>query len=247
MDPKKNTTCEYCGGEYKNVKVHQRFCKAKKEALEKGENIPKEVKEEIIKEVVPVEEVKEETISTPEELKEVAEEAKVEQEAVSEAISPTVPEGSIPEDDKVTQEQVDLVTNALKETEDKEKEDLVIDDAMKDAMKDIGVIKIKDESLLKEQELTEEQKIIFKEESVIEFNEPKDVWETKLCDIFKQVDSGREVHIKLKGQLSHEFTTTDGTVRYPSDVFINAIRTFCSNFRDELNNYGGQTFICRRK
>lgn len=225
MEPETITNkCEFCGGEYKNLSVHQRFCKAKKEALEE---------------------------STPiKEVEKIAEEAKIEQEVVSKELEPT-PEGEgsgeLADSEEITQKQIDLVEKTLEgtealSTEDKKDEEVVPDDSMKEAMKDAGV-KVKDESLIIEQE----PKVVFKEELVIEFNEPQDIWETKLCDIFKQVDSGREVHIKLKGQLSHEFTTTDGTVRYPSDVFINAIRTFCSNFRDELNNYGGQTFICRRK
>jgi len=251
--------CEFCGGEYKNVAVHQRFCKAKKEALERGEKLSDEEKNTIAKNSIPIQEaieegsdfvekpleaeVTKEQVQLVQEKLDAIDEKQEEQETISEDITATVLDGSIPEDDTPTEEQ--------------------LEETLKEVMNDPEVVKVKEGAIERQAEPIQEQvdlvsetsefpnndqlKVMFKNELAIEFNEPKDSWEEKLANIFKQVDPGKEIHIKLKGQLSHEFSDIFGVYRYPSDMFINLIRNYCSSFRDEVNNQGGQTFICRRK
>ena len=43
MEVKIMKKCDFCGGEYNSLAVHQRFCKAKKEALEKISDEEKEM------------------------------------------------------------------------------------------------------------------------------------------------------------------------------------------------------------
>ena len=149
-----------------------------------------------------------------------------------------------------------MVTDALELKEPEEEKDLVLEGEMKKAMEDLGTVTLKGDALKEEQERKEKELekqvkdipgAIFKKELAVEFHEPKDVWQEKLHDIFKQVPSGEIIHIKLKERLCHEFLNLGGTYRYPSDVFVNIIRDHCDGWKDEVNNQGGQTFICKKK
>lgn len=218
--------CEFCQGEYKNVSVHQRFCKTKKEAEEKA--IPSTVPEGSVPED-----------DKPKEKKEIspfpAEEGKP---------------GDEQEEEKPTEEQHNLVADVLK--------DMATEVRVKDPEKNISKIKEELEKpekpkkdqvdlVAKAMDAQKEKEIVLRSELIIEFNEPRDTWEEKLCNVFKQVNSEDEINIKLKGELAHEFLDRGGFYRYPSDVFINLLRDYCSEFKDENNNLGGQTFICKRK
>lgn len=203
--------CEFCGGEYANVAVHQRFCKAKKEVEEKA--IPASVPEGTILEDDPTPDNALADALTTAKI-DVVKDAKPEKEPL--------PEEDIPKVDEPTQEQIDLVTETLKNSK-------ALQESIKKPTNDDQV------------------KAILKQELVVEFNEPKDVWEEKLLRLFDQIESGQTINIRLKESLSHEFQDRAGNYKYPSSNFITIIRDHCSEYKDRLNSVGGQTFICKIK
>lgn len=203
--------CPFCKGEYKNLSVHLRFCKAKKEieASKIEETIPEEV---ISKEVVP--EIKIETTTKDIDnlegiLNDAIKDSEILKKVPSQKSKKAEVEQTIP-----TEEQFDLVNRVL----EKNKE-----------------------------QAAKEAKEILEKDLVIVFNEPKDLWEETLIELLKEVEQEEVIHIKLMNSLAHEFVEILGICRYPSDRFMNVIRNYCSDWKSEMNDIGGQTFICTRK
>lgn len=195
--------CEFCGKEFSNISVHQRFCKAKKEALEKSDKFSNKLSIEEAKNLVT------ETNIGP-------------AKGTNGSVIPK--ENLVSENKEPTDEQVEQVEEAMKNIQDVEKDQQV----------DTSTTEEKDTQLAPE----------FKQEMVVEFNEDRDSWQEKLIDIFKSVKSGSIVNIKLKSNLSHEFSEHFGIYKYPSDTFIQILRDNCESWEDKANEIGGQTYTC---
>jgi len=190
--------CEFCGGTYKNLAVHQRFCKAKKEALETDKKL------------------KAETVSTVESIKQEAQRAKGKQEAVSKLITDTYTENEkIEEPEKFISDDVKLVEKTLGDLVQSEKVEEVKIPESETGTEDIVVL----ENLCTER------------------------WIGVLQDAFNK--ARLFVKIKLKYDLAHELVKIGPEdYRYPSDVFIELLRTHCESW-EETREDGQQVFTCK--
>uniref|UniRef100_A0A6M3K5S8 Uncharacterized protein n=1 Tax=viral metagenome TaxID=1070528 RepID=A0A6M3K5S8_9ZZZZ len=239
------TKCEFCGGEYKNVAVHQRFCKAKKEAVEAQAKIDVKIREDA---EAKAKAESEETISTPESLQEEAEKAKIEQEVVSEAIAPTVLKEEKEDDNKISDEQIKIVEDTLnddlsgikieikskkKGIKEEIKEETIlpeVDIAQYINPKDIGIDsdvkieRIKDGLYIKD------------------FNENKENWLPILTKIFDNLKEGDKIVLELRLNIAHEFVDLSYGYRYPGDVFLGLIREYTDEWKDGFNEQNKQVF-----
>ena len=209
-----NTTkCPFCGGEYKNVNVHLRFCKAKKDSeqkleKEKVDDIEKEDEDKITDEQV---KMVEDTLN-----KDLSEPKEVPKEEPEEAL----------EEPKIGIDDLDILKVKQKEKDEKKKKE-VVDIEAKITGKNVS------------QDVESSKGEIF----IKDFNEDKENWVPFLQDIFDKAEINTKIILELKGRLCHEFVITGDTCNYPSGVLIDLMRNYTDKWSDGMSERGRQTFV----